>query len=80
MQKFQMQYENSYRNVEQAKINSQAKAQIIQIAKDVKKENTLTQALADTLIDKVLIYPDNRIEVVWKIQDFCMDMEAVKIS
>ena len=80
MQKFQIQYENSYRNVEQAKIDSQVKSQLIQIAADVKKENTLTQALADTLIDKVLIYPDNRIEVVWKIQDFCMDIEAVKIS
>lgn len=80
IRKFQKQYESSYQSVEQAKIDSQAKSQLIQIARDVKKENTLTQALSDTLIDKVLVYPDNRIEVVWKIQDFCMDMEAVKIS
>lgn len=45
----------------------------IQIAKDVNKENTLTQALADMLIDKVLVYPDKRIDVMWKIQDFCRD-------
>lgn len=80
IRKFQKQYESSYQSVEQAKIDSQAKSQLIQIARDVKKENTLTQALSDTLIDKVLVYPDNRIEVVWKIQDFCMDMKAVKIG
>ncbi len=52
------------------KIDAQTKSQIIQVAEAVKKENTLTQALADTLIDKVFIYPDKRIEIVWKIKDF----------
>jgi hypothetical protein len=28
--------------------------------------NTLTQELVDLLIDKVLIYPDSRIEIIWK--------------
>ena len=53
------------------KIDSKTKSQIIQIAKDVSKENILTQALADTLVDKVYISPEKNIEIVWKIQDFC---------
>jgi hypothetical protein len=30
----------------------------------------LTRPLADLLIDKVYVYPDNRIEVEWKVADF----------
>ena len=63
-------YKVSVDTTNQIKIDSKTKSQIIQAAKAVKKENVLTQALADTLIEKVLIYPDKRIEIVWKIKDF----------
>ena len=52
----------------------------IALAKDVKKENTLTQALSDMLIDKVLVYPDKRIDVIWKMQDFCRDIDMTEMS
>ena len=32
----------------------------------------LTAGLADTLIDRVYIYPNNQVEIVWKMKDFCM--------
>lgn len=28
--------------------------------------------LADTLIDRVYVYPDNPLEIVWKMKEFCM--------
>ena len=46
----------------------------------MKKENTLTQALADMLIDKVLVYPGKRIDVIWKMQDFCRDIDMTEMS
>ena len=32
--------------------------------------DTLTTALAELLIDRVLVYPDKRMEIAYKIQDF----------
>ncbi len=64
-------YNHSTEQIEIMKIDSKTKSQIIQIAKDVSKENILTQALADTLVDKVYISPEKNIEIAWKIQDFC---------
>lgn len=52
------------------------RTKIIRTAKAVKKETTLTQALADMLIEKVCIYPDNRLEIEWKIKDFCTENTA----
>jgi len=36
----------------------------------ITNESTLNQTLSDLLIDKVFIYPGNRVEVVWKVQGF----------
>ena len=40
------------------------------LAEKVSGENTLTRSLADMLIDKIYVYPGNRITVEWKIADF----------
>jgi hypothetical protein len=37
-----------------------------QLAGDVLKKRKLSKELADALIDKVRVYPGNRIEIVWK--------------
>lgn len=68
------QYKSSSHRAEQMQMESSKKAELIQMAKDISKETTLTQTLADLLIDKVYVYPDNRIEVDWKIRDFCIDV------
>ena len=41
-----------------------------EIAGDIAKESGLTQALMDLLIDKVYVYPENRVEISWKVTDF----------
>ena len=40
-------------------------------AREVLQKRILTQEIADLLIDRVLVYPDSSIEVVWK--PFFMD-------
>ena len=40
------------------------------IAKKVTLENKLTKVLVDLLIDKVLVYPDNRVDIDWKMSGF----------
>ena len=55
----------------------QAQKQDEQVRQDSRKEvtkaildvDTLTTELAELLIDRVLVYPDKRIEVAYKIQD-----------
>ena len=41
-----------------------------QIAETVLTEGKLTRPLVDLLIDKVYIYPENRVEIMWKSEDF----------
>ena len=43
------------------------------IADKVFDENTLTQPITDLFINRVLIYPGNKIEVEWKITNFFSD-------
>ena len=33
-------------------------------------EDKLSRSLVDLLIDKVYVYPGNRVEIVWKVKDF----------
>ena len=43
---------------------------LLQTAKGIKREITLTQELADTLVERVYVFPDNSIKVDWKIAGF----------
>ena len=73
VENYRVQYNKYRQSAEQTRLENDEKLKNLQIAKTVKKENTLTQALADMLIDKVYVYPDNRLEIEWKIKDFCTD-------
>jgi Recombinase. len=42
----------------------------IEAAKAALRTNMLTQELVGSLIDRILIFPDNRIEMVWKVSGF----------
>ena len=44
-------------------------AQRKSISKELDEATGLTTALADLLIDRVRVYPDNRIEIEYKVQD-----------
>ena len=67
-------------------IHSNLKAQTSQMERDEKSKNArtelarevvgaggLTAGLADTLIDRVYVYPNNQVEIIWKMKDFCME-------
>ena len=49
---------------EQTRLDSRKEA-----SKAIFNTDTLTTELAELLIDRVLVYPDKRIEVAYKIQD-----------
>ena len=42
----------------------------ISIANDIKNEKALSQKLVDLLVERVLVYPNNQIEIVWKFKSF----------
>jgi hypothetical protein len=52
------------------KTESEARTKNRELSEDITKQRVLTQALADLLIERVILHPDNGIEVVWKIKDF----------
>ena len=73
---YRIQYDKFHKSEERSQLETENRSKIIQTAKAVKKETALTQALADMLIEKVCVYPDNRLEIVWKIKDFCTENAA----
>ena len=73
---YRIQYDKFRRTEERSQLETENRAKIIRTAKAVKKETALTQALADMLIEKVCVYPDNRLEIEWKIKDFCTENAA----
>lgn len=44
--------------------------EVRKLAKDALGKNELSRQLVDLLIDKVCIYPGNRVEIKWKVTDF----------
>jgi len=44
--------------------------EIRHLAETASAEGKINKALMDLLIDKVYIYPDNRVEIEWKVADF----------
>lgn len=57
----------------QMQMDSEAKSARKRLAQNIVSTDRLTAALADTLIDQVSIYPGNQVEIIWKINDFCME-------
>ena len=54
-------------------MDEQTKSARSKLAQEVTGASGLTAGLADTLIDRVYVYPDNRVELVWKMKDFCVE-------
>ena len=52
------------------KMDNEEQAKIRGIANDISSETSLTQVLVEMLIEKVYVHPNNRIEIVWKIENF----------
>lgn len=58
--------------VEQSRLNRESQAARKKLAQDISSAGGLTADLADTLIDRVFIYPGNQVEISWKMKDFCL--------
>ena len=44
-----------------------------QLEKEISSAEALTIELADTLISRVLVYPDNSLDIEWKVRAFSDD-------
>ena len=57
----------------QMQMKEKEKSAKTELAQEVVGAGGLTAGLADTLIDRVYVYPGNQVEVVWKMKDFCIE-------
>lgn len=56
----------------QAQKSSAQKAEIQKLAETIAGESRLSSTLTDALLDKVVVYPNKQLEIVWKLKDFCV--------
>ena len=55
--------------VEETQIIQDRHQQRQQLLDDLQTEGTLSNELAERIIDRIIVYPDRRIEIVYKIAD-----------
>ncbi len=58
----------------QMEMDEKAKSARTELAREVVRAGGLTAGLADTLIERVYVYPNNQVEIVWKMKDFCIEV------
>ena len=56
----------------QMQMDEKSKNARTKLAQAITRAGSLTAELADTLIDRVYIYPGNQVEIIWKMKDFCL--------
>jgi hypothetical protein len=56
--------------LKQSERNKMVNAKLVEIAKEVKSKSEISREMVEALIEKVLVFPDKRVEIVWKIADF----------
>lgn len=54
-------------------MDEKSKSARTELAREIVGAGGLMAGLADTLIDRVYVYPNNQVEIIWKIKDFCME-------
>jgi DNA invertase Pin-like site-specific DNA recombinase len=47
-----------------------AKSKIVAVAKEVMSETAATKDIVNALVDRVFVFPDKRLEIHWKFEDF----------
>jgi len=70
IRELQSQYVALSSEIAKMQMDEDKKKEILEIAQNVAKENTLNQTLAELLIKKVLVYPDEQIVIEWKVDGF----------
>ena len=59
--------------MEQYERNNESQAEQKELAEDIFRADGLTAGLVERLIDKVYIYPENRVEIIWKVKNFYVE-------
>jgi len=54
-------------------MEQQTKSARTKLAQEAVGAGGLTAKLVETLIDRVYVYPGDRLEIVWKMKDFCVE-------
>lgn len=53
-------------------MDEKSKSTRTELAREVAGAGILTAGLADTLVNRVYVYPNNPVEIVWKMKDCCL--------
>lgn len=61
------------KQTEQMRIGDESRTARRQLAQEVTGTGGLTAALMDTLIERVEVYPEDQVRIIWKLKDFCME-------
>lgn len=59
--------------ITQMQMDEKAKKARTKLAQKISGVDALTAELADALIEGVYVYPGNRLDIEWKIKDFCVE-------
>lgn len=63
-------YNNTTQRNDQLLRTQEEKEKRLSVANKITVQKSLTKELVDLLIDKVSVFPNNQIEIAWKIKDF----------
>lgn len=66
-------YDALCQRTEQMRMGDESRTARKRLAQEVTGAGGLTAALVDTLIERVEVYPENQVRIIWKLKDFCME-------
>ena len=66
-------YDALCRQTEQMRLGDESKAARKKLAQEVTGASGLTASMVDALIERVEVYPENQVRIIWKLKDFCVE-------
>lgn len=66
-------YDALCQRTEQMRMGDESRTARKRLAQEVTGAGGLTAALVDALIERVEVYPENQVRIIWKLKDFCME-------
>ena len=66
-------YDALCQRTEQMRMGDESRTTRKRLAQEVTGAGGLTAALVDALIERVEVYPENQVRIIWKLKDFCME-------
>jgi hypothetical protein len=56
----------------QRNLDERERQKTIELAEKALDESSTPKDIVDLLVEKVLVFPDNALEIVWSAKDFCI--------